>query len=133
MKGVVRENPEGVSYTSLGGAIIPIDMATGQHIGAPVAVREARAADDKSAAVAESLHRSAPQAPERAPVAAPQKRAASTIGPRDVVRAAKARIKDIKAELRTHAALKRELAELERLVAAAKKPVATVRELRRSG
>jgi hypothetical protein len=47
----------------------------------------------------------------------------------EVVKAARARIKDIRAELRHMKALERELAELERLVAAAKKPVAIVRNI----
>lgn len=52
-------------------------------------------------------------------------------GPRDVVRAAKARAKEIRAQLKAHEALKRELAELERLIKAAKqKPEPKVRALR---
>lgn len=56
-------------------------------------------------------------------------------GPRAVVKAARARIKDIRRELKKHAALKTELAELERLVAAAKtRPQATtIRAVRHAG
>lgn len=135
MKGVVAENPEGVSYQSLGGAIVPFDLATGAITGDPVTTGASRAADEKSQALADVLHarpvvrREAANAQPAAPVA----QRSAPIGPRDVVRAAKARIKEIKSELRNHGALKRELAELERLVQAAKKPVASVRELRRSG
>jgi hypothetical protein len=46
-----------------------------------------------------------------------------------VVRAAKARAKDIRSELRHMKALEKELAELERLIAAAQKPVAAVRPI----
>lgn len=54
-------------------------------------------------------------------------------GPREVVKAARARAKDIRAELRHHETLKRELAELERLIAAAKqKPESKLRALRAS-
>lgn len=49
-------------------------------------------------------------------LAAPPKPATS---PREVIRLAKRRIKELKAELRRHEALKRELAELQRLIAAA--------------
>ena len=56
--------------------------------------------------------------------------------PGDVVKAARARIREIKTELKAHAKLKRELAELERLVKAAKeKPRASIRAIdsRRAG
>lgn len=54
-------------------------------------------------------------------------------GPREVIKAARARVKEIRAELRTHAALQRELGELERLLRAAKqKPELKVRALRAS-
>lgn len=50
--------------------------------------------------------------------------------PADVVKAAKARAKNIRVELRNMKRLERELAELERLIAAAKqKPVAVVRSI----
>lgn len=48
-----------------------------------------------------------------------RKTAAPATSPRDVIRLAKRRIKELKAELRRHEALKRELAELQRLIAAA--------------
>ena len=52
------------------------------------------------------------------------------LGPRGVIKAAKARINELKRELRRHEKLKAELAELERLVEAAKTPPAPVRALR---
>lgn len=71
--------------------------------------------------------------------AAPQKptpkakREAETLTPRDVVRAAKARAKQLRAEIRRLANAKRELEQMERLIAAAdNRPTATVRELKRS-
>jgi hypothetical protein len=51
------------------------------------------------------------------------------LGPRGVVKAAKARIKELKRILRQHNKLKAELAELERLVAAAQTPAAPVRAI----
>lgn len=50
--------------------------------------------------------------------------------PRDVVKAAKARASEIRAQLRVMKRLEKELVELERLIAAAKqKPVALVRNI----
>jgi hypothetical protein len=50
--------------------------------------------------------------------------------PKDIVKLAAARVREIKAELRNHAKLQTELAELERLIAAAKaKPLATIRKI----
>lgn len=52
------------------------------------------------------------------------------LGPRDVVREARARAKEIRAEIRRLKGLERQLTELERLIAAAKqKPVAIVRDI----
>ena len=51
------------------------------------------------------------------------------VRPGNLIKAAKARIRDIRAELRNKKRLERELAELERLVAAAKKPLAAVRPI----
>lgn len=53
--------------------------------------------------------------------------------PREVVKAARARIKELRAFMREAAKAKKELTELERLVAAAKgKQLAPVRDIRRS-
>jgi hypothetical protein len=55
--------------------------------------------------------------------------------PKDVVALAKARLKEVKAELKNKAALEKEKAQLERLIAAAedKKPrAAVVREIKRN-
>jgi hypothetical protein len=49
--------------------------------------------------------------------------------PGGVLKAAKARAQQIRAELRNMKRLEKELAELERLIAAAKKPVAIVRNI----
>lgn len=52
------------------------------------------------------------------------------LSPKNVVKAAKARVTQIRAELRAMKALQKELNELERLIAAAKqKPVAIVRNI----
>jgi len=62
-----------------------------------------------------------------APVVKPLKRGS-------LLKSVRARIKEIKAELKHHAQLKAELAELERLLQAAKqKPIASVRPLRSVG
>jgi len=52
-----------------------------------------------------------------------------SLKPRDVVKLAKRRLREIKAELKHHERLKREKASLERLVEAASKPVALVRPI----
>jgi hypothetical protein len=70
-------------------------------------------------------------------LAAPQARPALPIAPfdsspRGVVRAAKARIKELRTFLREAKKAEKELRELERLVAAAKKPLAPVRDIRRT-
>jgi hypothetical protein len=75
------------------------------------------------------------QRERQAPVAT--QRRTAPIKPGDVVGAARARIREIKATLRDHARLQRELTELQRLVAAAKqKPRASIRAIdsaRRAG
>lgn len=63
---------------------------------------------------------------------APQK--TQPAGPRQVIAAARARVKEIRAELKRMNALKRELGELERLLKAAReKPTNSVRALKRVG
>jgi hypothetical protein len=67
--------------------------------------------------------------PQRVIVAAPIP-ATPKPTPKDIVKLAAARVREIKAELRNHAKLQTELAELERLIAAAKaKPLATIRKI----
>lgn len=64
----------------------------------------------------------------------PQPKAQRPIaGPGAVVREAKRRIREIKAELKDHAKLKKELAELERLVKAAKEKPSNLRSIKRAG
>lgn len=72
-----------------------------------------------------------PATPARqSPGAAP----ASPLTPRGVLKAARERAKQIRAELKTKRALERELAELERLIRAAReKPTTSVRALKRVG
>lgn len=63
---------------------------------------------------------------------APKPRA-KKLAPKNVVALAKARLREVKAELRRMKALEKERAELERLIAAAEdKPRAVVHELKRS-
>jgi hypothetical protein len=56
------------------------------------------------------------------------KLAPAAIKPRDVLRLARARVREIRAELKRHAALKKELTQLENMLSAAK-PLASVRAL----
>lgn len=53
--------------------------------------------------------------------------------PRAVIKAAKARVKQIRAELKNKRALERELAELERLIRASREKPSNVRALKRVG
>ncbi len=71
---------------------------------------------------------------EEVPATPKQKRKAEKpISPREVVRLAKRRRRDIKAELKHHARLENELAQLERLIEAAEgKPLAVVTDMRRA-
>lgn len=75
----------------------------------------------------------------KAPVApvtpvAPVAPVTNVTSPRAVIASAKARVKELKTELKRMKALQRELAELERLLKAAReKPSASVRPIRRVG
>lgn len=75
---------------------------------------------------------------EGADEAAPAPRKAASkkaqIAPKNILSLAKARLREIKSELRKLQALEKERGELERLIAAAedKKPRAVVREIKRS-
>jgi hypothetical protein len=104
--------------------------------GGQPAVRSPEAEPPDAEAIAPAVAAPAPvtapsAAPVTAPSAAPVPRAVIATSPRGVVAAARARIKEIKAELRHKRRLERELAELQRLVKAAKsKPQPSVRALR---
>ncbi len=135
MKSVIVERPEGQAYTSFGGAVLPVDLESGHITGSPVELHAAHAGDDKAAAVAESIRRTAgniaPVAPAQAPIrtgSAPQPQ--TKLGKRGAMKVIRDRIREIKALLKDHAALKRELDELERVVALSKKPLAAVRNIR---
>lgn len=138
---VVVENPEGASYQFIGGAVLPFDPESGAITGEAVAVTDSHAGDEKSESSAEVFRRAAPvRQPKPAPVQ-PMPRLApagtALTGPNQVVRAAKARVKELRAFLRASATAvkkaEKELRELERLVSAAKRPLAPVRDIRRSG
>lgn len=68
-----------------------------------------------------------------APVASAPPSAAPITSPRSVLKAARARVKQIRAELKNKRALERELAELERLIKAAREKPSNVRALKRVG
>lgn len=71
---------------------------------------------------------------QESPVPTPQaRRAAPKLAPKNVVALAKARLRDVKTELRRLKALEKEKGELERLIAAAEnKPKPNLREIKRT-
>lgn len=71
--------------------------------------------------------------PARAPQSAAKAAPAKPLSPRDVVKAAKTRAKELRAEIKRLESAKRELAQMERLIAAANgRALAPVRELKRA-
>lgn len=131
---IVVENPEGISYQSIGGAILPCDLESGQLTGGAVAIADSHAGDDQSEKNAEIFRRAAPvPAPRQAARVPAPTPLVLTGSPNQIVRAAKARIKELTAFLRAAKKAEKELNELKRLVAAAKRPLAPVRDIRRSG
>lgn len=79
-----------------------------------------------------ALSLNVPTPREAAPVALPRTQPIAPSKPlrrRTIVQQAKARIRELRAELKSKARLERELAELERLVTAAARPVASVRTI----
>lgn len=130
---IVTQRPENQGYQSIGGLVLPTDLDTGQITGAPVATNARRGArDDGTQSQAPAPSVAAPV--ERPASAAPQASEKPLTGPGEIVKAARARVKQIRAELKKHTALKKELAELERLIAAAKaKPAPKVRSLKAAG
>lgn len=72
-------------------------------------------------------------APRQTAKPEPKRTATIALTPRDIVKAAKARAKELKAEIKRLESAKRELAQMERLIAAADgRALATVRELKRA-
>lgn len=70
---------------------------------------------------------------QSAPIEPPKSAKPKVLTPRDVVKAAKARAKELKAEIKRLEAAKRELAQMQRLIqAAGGRVLAPVRELKRS-
>lgn len=120
----------GFQYTPFG--MLPLDQAvptsTTEHPGAVLEVhRDAPTAEGDSHPVkqAEPVKR----AEKRAPAIA-----SAPLTPGALVKQARARVREIKAELRRMRALEKELAELERLIRAAKqRPQSNVRALRSAG
>lgn len=126
---------EGQGFQFCGGVIVPMRpdgtlMADpGFETGATHAGAVSRHVDDE---VMQPPPRRLVQqsAPSHQAHQAPIAYAAEGMGPRDVVKAAKARATAIRTELRAMKRLEKELAELDRLIAAAKqKPVALVRNI----
>jgi len=128
----LRPDGEGVQFTPFG--IVPIGEATfsdGAPLGsqlppreqAPTRVAQAepqrRVLEQVDRAIADTSARIVP-------------RSTTGVSPASVVKAAKSRVKELRAFLREAKKAEKELRELERLIAAAKKPLAPVREIRRS-
>ena len=120
----LRPENEGVQFTPFG--VVPLGeahIATGQMGSAlPVAEPERR----PPVVVHHAMER-----PEPASLPCDD-RSGFDASPGGVIKAARARIKELRAFLRSAKKAEKELRELERLVAAAKKPLASVRDIRRS-
>lgn len=111
---------QGFQFTPFG--ITALGDASGA-VGDEMVPADARAFNVPEREIVE--HAPIPQLPP-APVRQP---ATFQLGPGGVVKAAKARAKEIRAELKRLKALSKELEELERLITAAKRPVAAVRAI----
>lgn len=129
----------GFQYTP--GGIRPIGDSTGidvsaQH-GAAVVLTASSSDEDWSKQEAADVARVEPAPAPKAK--APAKTAAAAhvpgVTPRTVLKAARARTKEIRAELRRMKALQKELGQLERMLAAAAKPSASLTRIdaRRAG
>lgn len=121
---------QGFQFTPMG--VLPLGAVTGgvSKKMAPAVVRP----QPSSAQAPQQL--TLPAMPQAPVFATPSTVATSSalITPRDVVKAARARVREIRAELKHHKRLQSELAELERMLAAARsKPKAVVTTIRRTG
>lgn len=112
-----------------GAGIIPLNLDAGP-------LQQATPPDTEQPHV---LFRPTEMAPQPTPVRMPpvttavQTKLGKLHGTREVLKAARQRIRELKAEIKRMHGLERELAELERLVNAAKsKPIAQVRNIRRN-
>ena len=116
----------GVGFEFAGGAIVPLGTP---YLGATDEPLPGAVTREAAAFVPPTPGQSPAPVASFASVAQPP----SINGPRAVLKAACARVKEIRAELRRMKALQKELAELERLLKAARqKPQAPVRALRAS-
>jgi hypothetical protein len=114
-----------VPLSEYSGAALPIRDDDGEPVvaGQPTTAERARLLPERAPALS--------VAPRQLPPPGATPPTESFLSPRGVLKAARARAKAIRVELRQHEALKRELAELERLIQAAKqKPEPKVRALR---
>lgn len=115
----------GAGFEFAGGMIVPLGTP---YIAATDEPLPGAVTRDAAAFVPQAVTQSSTAA--LAPATAPT---LAINGPRAVLKAARARTKEIRAELRRMKALQKELAELERLLKAARqKPQAPVRALRAS-
>jgi hypothetical protein len=114
--------PHGIAPLNMGGEDAPAPGATVIVAGGAFVASLKAQRDEPS-------NQPAQQASGKKPQATDGLTPTEGLGPRGVVKAAKARIKELKRILRQHNKLQAELAELERLVAAAQTPAAPVRAI----
>jgi hypothetical protein len=101
-----------------------------QHVPGQGAV--AQSTEQHTVPGLEGFEDSPPAAPVARPLPPAPRQASlrtSELKPRHVLKAVRARIAEIKLELKNHRRLQRELAQLERVLDAAKKPVAIVKPI----
>lgn len=116
-------NPDTITAEQVAHLIVTPDM-----VGAAPANRA------HAEAAASRIPDAARYVPVRVGAEKPTKQVAAPTSPRGVVAAARARVKQIRSELKRMSSLKRELDELERLLKAAKqKPTVSVRPIRSVG
>ncbi len=121
--GVFGAVPLGTPYTG------DVDMTKPLP---PHLVAQLQEHNERSAAREAEPRPAVPQS--RASVATRSAQVVAVDSPRSVIKAAKARVKELRAEMKRMKLLQRELAELERLLkAASEKPKSVVRSLRNVG
>jgi hypothetical protein len=118
--GVIPLTPEAFDANAMHGAAVALPPVEPYD---PEAIPEesgSRVAPPPRAAVAKAAPAVVLPAPASARASAP------AISPRTVLKAARARVKEIKAELKRMRGLQTELGQLERMLAATKKPLASL-------
>lgn len=119
------QDGEGVQFTAGGFRRLQNGAPAGEVI--PFEVKGPPAAESEFASPARVAQAQSAPTPEKSTKRAPK------LSPKNVVGAAKQRIREIRAELKNHAKLQTELEQLERLVAAANEKPSNVRTIKRAG